>query len=190
MEKEKSDSRKRDTGDAGRCTKARSKKNYSKKRKYHGKNKQKKEDIVDAVASAIDEVTENVTQELTPDPVPVPKLIDINQVPGASDPFVEEEQSSQPPPSEIPPVEGYRFIDMSMLAEVFQMLGCPGCKAVNTLRLSDADEKKKDLARFLTLSCQACLYQHQFYTSKQVDPIPTETNKGGQRFYDVNVRTV
>ena len=39
MDENTSQGRKRDSGNAGRCTKTRSKQNYSKKHKYHGKNK-------------------------------------------------------------------------------------------------------------------------------------------------------
>ena len=39
MDENNSKYRKRDSGNAGRCTKSRSKKNYSHKRKYHGKKK-------------------------------------------------------------------------------------------------------------------------------------------------------
>lgn len=53
--------RKRDSGNAGRCTKSRSKKNYCKKRKSHGKNKKRKGDN-DPPQPVVDKNIQNITE--------------------------------------------------------------------------------------------------------------------------------
>jgi len=67
---------------------------------------------------------------------------------------------------------------MAFLAEVFALLICPGCHATSTLEFNDIDSKKKGLARHSTLKCTTCLYEDNFYSSKQVN-LP-DRNKGGQ----------
>ena len=39
------------------------------------------------------------------------------------------------------PISGYRLIDMSILADVFMLLSCPGCHSIQCLKLSDINEK-------------------------------------------------
>ena len=78
-------------------------------------------------------------------------------------------------------------MDMSILADVFASLSCPGCHDTKTLKLRDIFEKKRGLARYLDLECSSCLYVTRFYTSKEV-----ERKDGGKRrnMYEVNVRSV
>ena len=54
-------------------------------------------------------------------------------------------------------ISGYRFIDMSILADVFMLLSCPGCHGIQCLKLFDINEKKKGLKRHLQLSCTVYL---------------------------------
>ena len=89
-----------------------------------------------------------------------------------------------------PLISGYRLMDMSILAEVFTLLSCPGCKGVQCLQLSDINEQKKGLARYLEINCTFCLFSYNFYTSKQIDSLTPRKNKGGQKLFDVNVRAV
>ena len=84
---------------------------------------------------------------------------------------------------------GYRLIDISILGEVFRSLACPECCATNSLHLYDINKKKKGLARSLVIKCITCPYEKQFWTSKDVDHTP-ESNKGGGKFMEVNVRAV
>ena len=53
MDKNVSKKRERDSGNAGRCSKVRSKRNYAKKRKYHGKGKKanNEENVGDNISS-------------------------------------------------------------------------------------------------------------------------------------------
>ena len=173
MVNNKSDYRKRDSGDAGRCLKV-----YAKKRRYHGKKKSHStaNDIgVEETITGVDQPTnDNVA---LPDPVQTAsssKVVDIDS------PIHQIATSI--------PSGGYRLIDITILANVFAQLSCPGCHATTTLEFNDTDSKKKGLARHFTLKCTACLYEHNFYSSRQVDP-PDE-NKGGQKLFDINVRTV
>ena len=70
----------------------------------------------------------------------------------------------------------YLLIDISILADVFMLLSCPGCHSIQYLAFFDINEKKKVLARHLQLSCTVCLYNHTFFTSKQID-LPKKTKK-------------
>ena len=79
-------------------------------------------------------------------------------------------------------------MDVSILADVFMLISCPGYHSIQCLKLCDINEKKKRLARHLQLICTVCLYSYIFFTSKQIDP-PKKT-KGGQKLYDVNVRSI
>ena len=56
------------------------------------------------------------------------------------------------------------------------LLSCPGCHSIQYLAFFDINEKKKVLARHLQLSCTVCLYNHTFFTSKQID-LPKKTKK-------------
>ena len=78
-------------------------------------------------------------------------------------------------------------MDMSILADVFASLCCPGCHDTKTLKLRDIFEKKRGLTRYLELECTSCLYITQFYTSKHVER--KEEGKG-RNMYEVNVRSV
>ena len=77
---------------------------------------------------------------------------------------------------------------MSIVADVFMLPSCPGCHSIQCLKLCDINEKKKGLARYLRLSCTVCLYNHTFFTSKQID-LPKKKNRG-QKLYQVNVRAI
>ena len=169
--------RKRNSGNAGRCSKARSKKTYSKKRKYQYYPKKSsaaksKEESVESESNNASSVASTETKKTASDL----KLVDIQ---------TETPASSVSP---VVPVTGYQLLDVSILADVFHSLCCPGCKDVNCLELEDINEGKKGLARLLQIHCKTCLYKKAFYTSKQVGKV--DKDKGGQRFYDVNIRSV
>ena len=38
---------------------------------------------------------------------------------------------------------GFRFIDLSILSDVFSLLACPNCSTTNTLKLLNTEDKKK-----------------------------------------------
>ena len=79
---------------------------------------------------------------------------------------------------------------MSILADVFMLLRCPGCHSIQCFKLCQINEKRKvwqDI--YLQLSCTVCLqYNHIFFISKQIDL--SKKNKGRQKLYDVNVRAI
>ena len=89
-----------------------------------------------------------------------------------------------------PPISGYRLTDMSISADVFMLLCCPGCQGMlcQCLKLCDINDKKKGLARYLHLSFTVGLYSHTFFTSKQIDQ--RNKNKGRLNLYGVNVGAI
>ena len=47
------------------------------------------------------------------------------------------------------PISRYLLIGMSILADVFMLLSCPGCHSIQHLKFFDMNEKKKGLERHL-----------------------------------------
>ena len=81
---------------------------------------------------------------------------------------------------------GYRMIDVSISANIFHLVCCPGCKDDKSMRLSDIGSEKKGLARLMQIECSSCLYKKTFYTSKQIGA----SKKGGRNSFDINIRSV
>ena len=177
----------RDTGNAGRCVKERSKRKYSKKRRYHGKKRKSNDETSTSLPAAAvnieelyeNEVTDPVSELPPPETVSASKIVDIIE---ESAPIARDTIASASPPV----ISGYRLMDMSILADVFALLSCPGCHDTQCLQLRDIDEKKMGLARCLQFQCSSCLYIHKFFTSKVVE----QEKKRGQKSYEVNVRAV
>ena len=63
MDENKSKYRKKDSRNAGRCTKSRSKKNYSHKRKYHGKKQREYDENSKADLQVQNAVNKNNLQD-------------------------------------------------------------------------------------------------------------------------------
>ena len=188
MDENNSKYRKGDSGNAGRCTKSRSKKNYTHKRKYHGKKKRECDENSKTDLQVQDVVNKNNLQDTEVSA----EVISSSKATACSLKIIGTE--TNPPASlSLPtttssPISGYRLIDMSILADVFMLSSCLGCHSIQCLKLCDINEKKKGLARHLQLSRTVCLYSHTFFTPKQID-LPKK-NKGGQKLYDVNVRAI
>ena len=177
MDKNGSRKRKRDTRDAGRCSKAKSKRVYAKRRKYHGgrKKSNKSENVGDHVNENVPEIPETstgITKNASSS-----KIVDIEV---DNSPAITSASSKTNTPS------GYRMIDVSILANIFQLVCCPGCKDDKSLRLSDIGSEKKGLARLMQIECSSCLYKKTFYTSKQIGA----SKKGGRNSFDINIRSV
>ena len=47
---------------------------------------------------------------------------------------------------------GFRFVDLSILSDVFSLLACTNCSTTNTPKLQDAEDKKKALACELSIA--------------------------------------
>ena len=73
---------------------------------------------------------------------------------------------------------GYRFIDVSILSNVFEQLLCPGCSSAS-LTLTDNFEKKNGCASFLFIDCISCHWNLKFCTSINI-----------QGSYEINKRFV
>ena len=73
---------------------------------------------------------------------------------------------------------GYRFIDVSILSNVFEQLLCPGCSSAS-LTLTDNFEKKNGCASFLFIECISCHWNLKFCTSINI-----------QGSYEINKRFV
>ena len=88
--------------------------------------------------------------------------------------------SSSEDDSETP--EGFRIIDIAVLASVFGSLWCPVCKYARIVCDEDK-ESKKGFATLLVLKCSStkCSYFKSFYTSSKVD---------GSQAFEVNRRVV
>lgn len=78
--------------------------------------------------------------------------------------------------------EGFRFIDIAVLAEFFRSLWCPLCR-YGRIVFEEGQNSKKGFATLLLLKCASskCKYSSSFYSSSKVD--------GGQAF-EVNRRVV
>ena len=178
MEETEKNERKREYGNAGRCSKARTKLKYAKKRRYHGKNKRKcvnnDNDNFSETQTSASNSTDKLAAKST---ASSSKVIDVD-LPSSN------QLNSKPTSS----ITGYRLVDMLILSKVFSLLGCPECHDVDCLKLNDNDENKKGLARQLILKCSSCLYSYDFYTSREVN-LP-KRNKGGRKLRDINVRAV
>ena len=122
---------KRDSTNASRCTKSGSEKNYSHKRKYHGKKKRECDENNKTDVQAQNVVKKNNLQDtglsteiLSSSLATVcsSKIIDIEMDPSAS---------LSLPVTASSPISGYRLIDMSVLADVFMLLSCPECDSIH-----------------------------------------------------------
>lgn len=200
------DSRERPKGDKGRCTKTNSKRRYSKKRKWHGKNKSKQ--YVETTTarhaesqnqSSNDENptdviplnTEEPQEPLPPLDLSIAKIVDIEVDDVAT--TGPETSTTTPAVEKIEELSGYCFIDLSILNTAFNFTACPSCLSTGSLKLSDYVNCKKGLSRMLQLSCGSCPYQSKFRTSKEIDRIVKgdgDKNKGGNKYMEVNARAV
>ena len=65
--------------------------------------------------------------------------------------------------------EGFRFVDISILASVFQSFWCPACRYGHVV-LEEDKEKKMGFASLLVVRCKShkCSYEKEFYTSETV----------------------
>ena len=82
---------------------------------------------------------------------------------------------------------GYRLINMEMLANLFSPLTCQNCHESDCLQMEEDADKKKGLATFISIKCCYCDYQNDTYTSKSV-AVMEKSN--GMKTFDVNIRTV
>ncbi|CAB4024277.1 Hypothetical predicted protein [Paramuricea clavata] len=65
--------------------------------------------------------------------------------------------------------EGFRFVDIAILAEIMETFWCPECRSGNII-MKEKLEGKKGFASQMILECSArnCKYLRSFYTSKTV----------------------
>lgn len=174
MEAEKK--RIRGSGDAGRCSKQRSQKNYGKKRKTPNKKGQTREKkiIIENVVND-NSTNDNSSVELTK-PVLTASTEKFDDICNVAD--VKEEV-----------ITGFRLIEMSILSKVVSILACPDCKNVNTFHLVEVSDKKLGLSSLLKLKCDTCDFSHQFYTSPEVSSSLDKKHRG-KKSMEVNIRAV
>ena len=60
--------------------------------------------------------------------------------------------------------EGYRFIDINVLSQVFSMLPCPACLS-HSLIFGEILKRKIGFASLLLLSCKSCAWSHECHKS-------------------------
>ena len=96
----------------------------------------------------------------------------------------ESNDSSQPESSDEDPegVNGFRLIDIAILATVFESLRCPLCKQKHVVLVED-EQSKMGLASLLILKCttRKCSFYKPFYTSGKIE---------NGKAYEVNRRVV
>ena len=80
------------------------------------------------------------------------------------------EDSSSEEETDLGGLEGFRFIDLSVLASVFESLRCPLCKQGHAV-LEEDEKAKMGLASLLILKCTSskCKFKKSFYTSSKVE---------------------
>ena len=159
----------RSEGDAGRCTKQRTKQRYSKKRRSHYEKKTVQSHNIDAQQESSIPVAVETLQEFdfetTTTTASTSKIIDIDSVQTESNPDL---------------LTGYRLVDVELLYDIFNSLACPACYGVETLQLYDIDVRKKGLARLCILKCIYCPFEKQ--------AVENVKKEGGKKFMEVNVR--
>ena len=111
----------------------------------HGKKRKSNDETSTSLPVSIEELYENevtgpVPESPPPEMVSASKIVDIIE---ESTPIARHTIASASPPV----ISGYRLMDMSILAEVFALLSCPGCHETQCLTLLDIDDKKMGLAR-------------------------------------------
>ena len=79
-------------------------------------------------------------------------------------------------------IKGFNFVNISILASVFQLFWCPVCKNGHVVLEEDKDAKK-GFASLLVVKCTShkCSFSKQFYTSSKIE-------KG--KAFEVNRRVV
>ena len=61
---------------------------------------------------------------------------------------------------------GYQLIDMSILADLFMLLSCPGCSGIQCLKLFDINEKRKVSQNICNSVALFVYIATHFFTSK------------------------
>ena len=178
------DKRNRSQGNSGRCTKQSSKKRYSKKRRNKNKGKKLTPLIVqtpveELVVAAQEMTTPEETNQLQTDDDKAgePATASNNKV-----------EAIESPKDTVLPT-GFRFIDLSVLSDIFSLMACPNCLRSKTCQLLDIQEKKKGFARFMQVKCIECEFEHSFYTSPQISSSKDDRCRG-MKTMEINVRAV
>ena len=158
----------------------------SKKRRFAGNRytiKQKKEENEASVERESSEETEESDAEETTRPLSA-EAIEMKSFPASvrklDEPSGESNSSSSKDDSNGP--EGFRFVDISVLASVFQLFRCPVCK-YGHIELEEDGSAKMGFASLLVLKCKNrnCKFSERFYTSSKI---------GGSQAFEVNRRIV
>ena len=139
--------KRRGTGDAGRCTKQRSKQTYGEKRKYHGRGKKEITAVLEDVVTLPNEVSVDSDMET----VSLSKVVDIDTE------NVEDAAAE---------ITGYRLIDTSV--KLCLVMACPDCLHCETISLEDINAEKKGLFKYLCIKYNNCDFNRHFYSSKTV----------------------
>ena len=176
---EKKDDRTRGKGDAGRCTKQRSKKVYAKKRKTPNKNKKQaatKQPVSDV---NIVEVEPNCSTEAN----------EVESIESTKTASTEKVVDIEVPEVKEQPISGFRLLEMTILSKVLSILACPDCKNTFSLSLYEIVSQKIGLSSYLSIKCDVCDFSHQFYSSPSVTSSPDERRRG-KKSMEINIRAV
>ena len=146
---------------------------YSKKRSFHGnqfvsKTKEHRKESNGDQAGISSVITPGPTTELDHSFATISSVdrsadcstsISSSKVEGIDDTF------TSTPKSQLELVEGYRLVDMRVLAEAMQSLICPLCLR-NCVKLYENSKLRKGLASSLYIKCD-CEFEKRFYTSER-----------------------
>ena len=78
-------------------------------------------------------------------------------------------------------IKGFRFVNISILASVFQLFWCPVCKYGHVVLEEDKETKKRFASLLVKCTSHKCSFSKQFYTSSKIE-------KG--KAFEVNRRVV
>ena len=159
----KAKKRKYEEGDAGRCSKQASKRNYSRKRRFKGNQFTSSSGSGDGTGS---KKSKSKSKKI---PAALKKVKHIRKL------------------SNKKMMEGFRIIDITILSNLISCFACPDCKQCSLL-LDESHDKRRGLASHLVVYCNSCNFEYETFTSKN---IYSGTGSGrGSKPLEVNYRAV
>ena len=137
--------KKSETGNASKCAKKSSKRNYTRKRKFKGNQYTDKHNIINAEQGTTKTRRQSVVTEE-------------DKMSSASSKKVKEVTATKSDG-----LEGFRLVDMSILRNIIGLFSCPECEEDGCVYIG-----RKGLASCLQIECTNCSFSYTTYTSKRV----------------------
>ena len=157
----KAKKRKYEEGDAGRCSKQASKRNYSRKRRFKGNQF--------TSSSGSGDGTGSKKSKIKKIPASLKKVKHIRKLANKK------------------MMEGFRIIDITILSNLISCFACPECKQCSLL-LDESHDTRRGLAPHLVVYCNSCNFEYETFASKN---IYSGTRSGsGSKPLEINYRAV